>query len=407
MNKVSFFDIYKSLDFSMDFQDPATLYMDSLIRVHNNVMWYIFFIIVIVFWALYVIVRESFWSIGAKLGGFLRFFFFNYTFVRRVHAFIFFLVSSIFNPIIVLFVTLVNYFIMNLIIRSFPQKFNLFNNLTFFFIVNNRVFDVGVGHIWLRFAIFFKSSFDKTQDFFKRLYLSFLIAGPTNSGYYKFGRVGAINSSITHKYSTFVAIQKFTHSISVEMVWATFPTLIILSMLAPSVFLIYSIDLELDPVFSFKVIGHQWFWSYEIDGWVPTPKVGTPVNVDSVKFVTGDLYSFSTFEFDSVATITDSLNPGDRRLLEVDNPLLVPCSIGIRFLITSADVLHAWAIPEFGIKVDAVPGRLSQAVSLIRRPGVYYGQCSEICGIAHGFMPIVVNAYVQADWGTENISVYL
>jgi hypothetical protein len=88
--------------------------------------------------------------------------------------------------------------------------------------------------------------------------------------------------------------------------------------------------------------------------------------------------------------ITDSLQLGQHRLLEVDNPLVVPCNVGIRFLITSADVLHAWALPQLGIKVDAVPGRLSQCISMVTRPGTFYGQCSEICGIAHAFMPIVV-----------------
>jgi len=100
--------------------------------------------------------------------------------------------------------------------------------------------------------------------------------------------------------------------------------------------------------------------------------------------------SLASFEYDSCMIVTDDLQLGQHRLLEVDNPLVVPCSIGIRFLITSTDVLHSWAIPQLGIKVDAVPGRLSQYITMIRRPGVFYGQCSEICGIAHGFMPIVV-----------------
>jgi len=91
--------------------------------------------------------------------------------------------------------------------------------------------------------------------------------------------------------------------------------------------------------------------------------------------------------------ITDTLSTGKKRLLEVDNPLFVPSNIALRFLITSADVLHAFAVPELGIKVDAVPGRLSQVVTMVRRPGKFYGQCSEICGVGHGFMPIVIKSY--------------
>lgn len=110
-----------------------------------------------------------------------------------------------------------------------------------------------------------------------------------------------------------------------------------------------------------------------------------------------DPAAYYTFEFDSCMVITDSLELGDKRLLEVDNPLVVPCSVGLRFLITSADVIHSWAIPELGIKVDAVPGRLSHFISMIRRPGVFYGQCSEICGVAHAFMPIVIKGLPYPD----------
>ena len=87
---------------------------------------------------------------------------------------------------------------------------------------------------------------------------------------------------------------------------------------------------------------------------------------------------------------TDDLNHGSFRLLEVDNRVVLPVNTHIRVLVTAADVLHSWAVPSFGIKVDACPGRLSQASLFIKREGVYYGQCSEICGVNHGFMPIVV-----------------
>jgi len=131
-----------------------------------------------------------------------------------------------------------------------------------------------------------------------------------------------------------------------------------------------------------------------------------PSNVLSADFSLDDPVLYSSFEFDSCMVITDSLTIGEQRLLEVDNPLIVPCSVGLRFLITSADVLHAWAVPELGIKVDAVPGRLSQFISMIRRPGVFFGQCSEICGVAHAFMPIVIHAhaysYLLSPWSYIN-----
>jgi len=97
-----------------------------------------------------------------------------------------------------------------------------------------------------------------------------------------------------------------------------------------------------------------------------------------------------SLKFDSNIILTDELDFGTKRLLEVDKRLVVPLNMTLRFLITSSDVLHAWAVPELGIKMDAVPGRLNQIIAFVTKPGVYYGQCSELCGASHGFMPIVV-----------------
>ena len=127
----------------------------------------------------------------------------------------------------------------------------------------------------------------------------------------------------------------------------------------------------IDPEISLKIIGHQWYWSYEISDF-------SLINSD--------------IEFDSYMLSSDDLTLGAFRLLEVDNRVILPIKTHIRLLITAADVLHCWAIPSFGIKVDACPGRLNQASLFIKRQGVYYGQCSEICGVNHGFMPIVVRA---------------
>lgn len=89
---------------------------------------------------------------------------------------------------------------------------------------------------------------------------------------------------------------------------------------------------------------------------------------------------------------------GSRRLLEVSNRVVLPTNIVIRFLITSGDVLHSWSVPEMGIKVDAVPGRLNECLGFLLRPGIFYGQCSELCGVAHGFMPIVVHAVAPKEF---------
>ncbi len=164
--------------------------------------------------------------------------------------------------------------------------------------------------------------------------------------------------------------QKFTHSSQLEIAWTILPAILLVFIAIPSFALLYSLDEVIDPSVTLKVIGHQWYWSYEYS----------------------DRYVLSSdhIGFDSYMIPTNELAKGSFRLLEVDNRVILPTSTHIRVLVTAADVLHSWAIPSFGVKIDACPGRLSQISLFLKREGVYYGQCSEICGVNHGFMPIVV-----------------
>nr|YP_004940447.1 cytochrome c oxidase subunit II [Clava multicornis]AER54456.1 cytochrome c oxidase subunit 2 [Clava multicornis] len=158
----------------------------------------------------------------------------------------------------------------------------------------------------------------------------------------------------------------------IEIVWTLIPAIILLFIAFPSLQLLYSMDEIVEPSLTVKAIGHQWYWSYEY----------SDVEGESI-------------EFDSYMIPTSDLEVGDMRLLEADNRLVIPVNTEIRVVITGADVIHCFAIPSLGVKVDAVPGRLNQAGFLIKRPGVYYGQCSEICGSDHSFMPIVVEGVSQ------------
>ncbi len=173
--------------------------------------------------------------------------------------------------------------------------------------------------------------------------------------------------------------EKFTHSTVLEIVWTVVPALILLLIAVPSFNLLYSLDETIDPAVTLKVVGHQWYWSYEYSDYA-TLEGGDSLN------------------YDSYMLPVDDLSTGSFRLLEVDNRVLLPVHSHIRVLVTAADVLHSWAVPSFGIKVDACPGRLSQVSLYIKREGVYYGQCSEICGVNHGFMPIVVRAVSISDY---------
>nr|AFI23515.1 cytochrome c oxidase subunit II [Coridius chinensis] len=154
---------------------------------------------------------------------------------------------------------------------------------------------------------------------------------------------------------------------TIELVWTMMPAVTLVFIALPSLRLLYMIDEINNPLMTLKVIGHQWYWSYEYS----------------------DLINV---EFDSYMKPTQELNMNEFRLLDVDNRTMLPMNSQIRLMITSADVLHSWAIPALGVKIDAVPGRLNQGTINISRPGLMYGQCSEICGANHSFMPIVVES---------------
>lgn len=160
------------------------------------------------------------------------------------------------------------------------------------------------------------------------------------------------------------------HGALIEIIWTIIPTLILMLIAFPTFALIYSLDEGITPELTLKVIGHQWYWYYELSD-----------------------FSDYDISFTSYMLNDDSLvNYTDRRVLSVDNPVYLPINTHIRFLLTAADVIHAWAVPAMGLKLDAVPGRLNQMFTFINAPGVYYGQCSEICGVNHGFMPIEIRA---------------
>ena len=159
----------------------------------------------------------------------------------------------------------------------------------------------------------------------------------------------------------------------IEIIWTVFPALILVTIALPSLRLLYLIDEVTEPALTLKAIGHQWYWRYEYS-------------------------DFGTIEFDSYMTPENSLETGDFRLLEVDNRVILPYLTQVRLLVTAADVIHSWTVPALGVKADAVPGRLNQLNLLFNRPGVFYGQCSEICGANHSFIPIRVESIRPADF---------
>jgi cytochrome c oxidase subunit 2 len=174
----------------------------------------------------------------------------------------------------------------------------------------------------------------------------------------------ASSNKIVHKYHN--------HGTLIELIWTITPAIVLIAIAFPSFKLLYLMDEVIDPAMTIKALGHQWYWSYEYSDFV---------NSDG-----------ESIEFESYMVPTEELEEGQLRLLEVDSRVIVPVHTHLRFLVTGSDVIHSFAVPSLGIKIDAIPGRLNQTSVLISREGVFYGQCSEICGVNHSAMPIVIQA---------------
>ncbi len=166
---------------------------------------------------------------------------------------------------------------------------------------------------------------------------------------------------------------KTSHNTLIEIVWTVAPIVILVVIALPSFKLLYYGDRIETPDMTIKAIGYQWYWGYEY------------MDEDDLAF-------------EAIMLEEDELKPGQPRLLATDNAIVVPVETNIRILVTAEDVLHSWAMPALGVKMDAVPGRLNETWMRIEKEGVYYGQCSELCGTRHGFMPIMVKAVSKEDY---------
>jgi cytochrome c oxidase subunit 2 len=178
-----------------------------------------------------------------------------------------------------------------------------------------------------------------------------------------------ITAFLAYKF-TIIIIRKFSdqnllEGQTIEIVWTIIPALILIFIALPSLRILYLTDEVKEPSITIKTMGHQWYWSYEYS-------------------------DFTNLEFDSYITPTEDIKTNELRLLEVDNRLVIPFNSQIRILIRAADVIHSWTIPSLGVKADAIPGRLNQINFSCNRSRIFYGQCSEICGANHSFIPIVI-----------------
>jgi cytochrome c oxidase subunit 2 len=158
-----------------------------------------------------------------------------------------------------------------------------------------------------------------------------------------------------------------SHNTLIELLWTVIPVLILVIIAIPSFKLMYYMDRTQKADMTIKVTGHQWYWQYEYP-------------------------DYKDVGFDSNIIPEDQIKPGQKRLLDVDNPLIVPVGANVRVLIAGSDVMHSWFVPSFGVQMYAVVGRLNETWFNVEKEGTYYGQCNQICGVNHAFMPIVVQA---------------
>jgi cytochrome c oxidase subunit 2 len=175
---------------------------------------------------------------------------------------------------------------------------------------------------------------------------------------------GTARSPLSHRY--------YNHGTLIELVWTITPALVLIAIAFPSFKLLYLMDDVISPSMTIKVVGHQWYWSYEYSD-----------------FISAD---GEVIEYDSYMIPESDIEDGQLRLLDVDNRVVLPVDTHVRFVVSGADVIHDFAVPALGLKIDCCPGRLNQTSALCAREGVFYGQCSELCGVYHGFMPIAVEA---------------
>lgn len=184
-------------------------------------------------------------------------------------------------------------------------------------------------------------------------------------------------SIFAHRKSRGAQPAKFAHSTPLELVWSTIPAVILIGMAIPSTATLIDMEDTEQADMTVRITGYQWLWEYE--------------------YVDNDVSFYSRLSTPS-SQINNQENKNPNYLLEVDEPLVLPVDTKVRFMITSNDVIHAWWVPEFGVKKDAIPGFVNEAWTLIEKEGTYRGQCAELCGKDHGFMPIVVEAVSQEEF---------
>ncbi len=382
-----------STNYQISFQDPATPIMNGIIDLHHYVMFFLFIVLIFVVINLYNIVK--FFNIEIKFSK-------NKT------------KSKYFKK---LFIG----------IKSINNK--LKQKILYYIPVKNKNHDL------------YLNKFETNKINYQKFLIKYI-----QNNYFSNSRKLKINPkniffcyilNLMYYTKLYVILKsgifRFIHDSTIEIIWTIIPSVILIFIGLPSFILLYAMDEIIEPDFVIKCIGHQWYWSYEIE--YPKIQMSNSLSFDMkytninqinenkdifLNIIDKDLLKiwsnilieqfkiedkWDYLSFDSYMINESELPKGALRLLEVDNALIMPAGTHIDLLISSSDVLHCWTIPSFGLKVDAVPGRINHANVYIERTGIFYGQCSEICGVNHGFMPIKVIVLPLKNFMYENFNI--
>jgi cytochrome c oxidase subunit 2 len=351
-----------------NFQDSGNFFMDNIIYFHNLVLFILIFISMLVIWflvttLLYFGNPYFYYKLNFKL-----IYYFNY--ILYLLDFSLFFVRTMYLESIYCLKAI-----------NFKGLLNEFETGTVF---TKRSFII-------RFFKIYSFAAVTLEKYIPFLFLNYNL-NPIPMLFSKF----IYSKNIEYRYY-------FYSDVKLEFVWTLFPSLILFLLAIPSFGLLFSVEKVSAPELTVKIIGHQWYWEYQYMDYINFKQI---ISTNDYTFIyknkTEDNYIIESYMIND-----EDLEMGQYRLLEVDKKLILPIDTSIRFLITSDDVLHSWAIPSLGIKVDACPGRINEIIIQIRDLGIYYGQCSELCGWYHGFMPIVIQSLQVEDFKRWSLSSFL
>lgn len=278
-------------------------------------------------------------------------------------------------------------------VNSYTESFGILYNLICMYLI----FVAVLLSFWLIFILVNHSYNKKTM--IEKVIQKYVFSGKNKN---KKVLLNVEESDRSTKFVNLVDTQEFT---KLEATWSMIPVTFIGVVSVPSVGLEYSISPDVTPLVTVKVVGHQWYWHYEVTtilhpGFIEPSNANLFLESDVYKLFIEDgtngdfLEKLESLDYTELKKVMDinlvQNEPAFFRLLCLDNKLFLPVNVPVKFIITSTDVLHSFALPSAALKVDAVPGRLSEQVVIFERPGIFWGQCSELCGPYHGFMPIII-----------------